>query len=824
VYIPFLVFTYVEMQKVFKSLLRKIGYMGFHIKRGFLVVTIAFITLLVFAIGFPTLSSLGFYDNYDPLNNLSQNPSVTATQVWTKVSGEEGWLQDFITDGNIGGGASFPTCDDGEILAYDGDSSSWHCIVLASGLSLPACTTSQVLYINATGSLDCLDTSGFGGLLTCAEGQTLVANATGQLNCGSIEGLNCEPGQLVSVGQDGELTCASSTLFLDETYVASSAPIQGYLPALSRARSTYDENDNMYYLFLTGLGALDFGNGVTLSAAPVSWHSSMVIVKFNKDGVAQWANRQRAYSVSFAPDRLPSLHYQHEHLLVGGADIRPSGQYGLLTIDTFGGLIVGNNTFSHSDTQVISRFDATFPNQITSLLATAGGVYLRKSYDSTTAWQKTITISPSSSASMRPESMVVADNGNIYVLYTLFASTTNSHTFNFGNGVEVLVSANTAIPVLVGFDQQGNVLWLRDLLHGYITRETRFSDMALDSQGNIVLLTHDTHQLPGYSGSGVYLNKFAPCMPCQSYFSKTYQVGQIHPVSVSVDENDNIYVSGTLSNTGMTLGNFDDSVYVVHTGSATLVSYFAMFNSTGSPQWLTTPTSSAQNYGSRLFKSSTGSLIGMGHTSSVTGESEFGSGVTVNQPGVFAVEFTKQSIPSSLTGTENVLVYSQNTIKQTTTQEIANLADSVEKLHAFADYVTASDHRNLRDIADLSFEYEPHSTYVYDLYLLISSSSGSNGITLALSTSGWVPTNGLTFTHVRNSDQVMTGGSTNPATGAVVRSSSGVPAANQRTIVTGSGILRSSSEPGIAKLQHASETNTLSTIHYGSVMVVRKIN
>lgn len=128
------------------------------------------------------------------------------------------------------------------------------------------------------------------------------------------------------------------------------------------------------------------------------------------------------------------------------------------------------------------------------------------------------------------------------------------------------------------------------------------------------------------------------------------------------------------------------------------------------------------------------------------------------------------------------------------------------------------------DVTGMSFGYEANATYVFDMYLLVTSAAATTGHGFSWNTSTTVTDVALTFYHqLATATGTLSGGSgigDDNVTQAGI--TSGVPGTGLQYI-QGSGILRSNANTGSAQFRKRSEVAGNSTIKAGSVIIVRRI-
>lgn len=127
----------------------------------------------------------------------------------------------------------------------------------------------------------------------------------------------------------------------------------------------------------------------------------------------------------------------------------------------------------------------------------------------------------------------------------------------------------------------------------------------------------------------------------------------------------------------------------------------------------------------------------------------------------------------------------------------------------------------LGNLTGMSFNYLANSTYVFELYLRISSAAATTGHRIAVDCSTAVTDVAVHFIHQLATTGTITGGSgIGDATSSAP--TTGLPNTSSWLMI-GSGILVTSSNAGSAQFQHASEVAANATVLAGSKIVVRKV-
>lgn len=129
----------------------------------------------------------------------------------------------------------------------------------------------------------------------------------------------------------------------------------------------------------------------------------------------------------------------------------------------------------------------------------------------------------------------------------------------------------------------------------------------------------------------------------------------------------------------------------------------------------------------------------------------------------------------------------------------------------------------LNDLTGLVFTFAANSTYVFEFFGRTQGAASTTGSGFAINVSAAVTSVSLSFYHqLADATGTITGGSSisDAASSGIT---SGRPAANTDTPVSGDGVLVTGANTGTAQLQYRSEVNAVSTCKAGFVMRVHKV-
>lgn len=383
-----------------------------------------------------------------------------------------------------------------------------------------------------------------------------------------------------------------------------------------------DSAGNLYAAgYLSGNpGALDLGNGVTVTKSDTS--ANALLVKYDFSGTTQWA---RLVTAGASDSRFNSV------VVDSSGNIRVAGE-----IDGTGTYDFGNGV------------TATGIATSAGLINTPGNAVLA-TYDSsgTAQWAQTVTQgSPESSFS----SVAVDSEGNAYAA----GSIAGTGTYGFGNGVTITGTAVNG-PIggqavgniaLVKYDSSGIAQWARTMTAG--SSGSGFSSVAVDRSGNAYAAgsigegTYDfgngvtaagTTKGGDFTGTAgslyVVLVKYDSAGTAQWARTVTPGGSNSYLNSVAVDSSGNAYVAGGVHSTGIyDFGNgatistdANDSGYYV-----ALVKYDPL----GAAQWARSSivTGSTEDVFTAVTLDAAGAVYAAGYIGE-TGVVDFGNDVSV---------------------------------------------------------------------------------------------------------------------------------------------------------------------------------------------------
>jgi len=197
---------------------------------------------------------------------------------------------------------------------------------------------------------------------------------------------------------------------------------------------------------MNGTDTHNFGNGISAAGAYIGAYGNILLVKYDKDGKAQWA-------------KTVAVGTNHS-------------DFKSVTTDSNGniyasGFMDGTGTYN-------------FGNGVTATGTAYDNIILIK-YDSNgnAQWAKTLTSGTLYSCFT---SIVVDSVGNIYAAGYVYGT----DTYNFGNGITIAGTVpNYHNIALVKYDKNGSAQWARTITAAPGLQDSIFYSVTVDSTGNI---------------------------------------------------------------------------------------------------------------------------------------------------------------------------------------------------------------------------------------------------------------------------------------------------------------------------------------------------
>jgi hypothetical protein len=304
-----------------------------------------------------------------------------------------------------------------------------------------------------------------------------------------------------------------------------------------------DSSGNVYAAGqINGTGTFGFGNSITAAGASSNYYS-VVLVKYNSSGTAQWAQSASAGS---------------SHNIYQGVAVDGSGNI------YAAGFTYGSGSF-------------TFGTGVTATgTATGGSNVLLVKYDSTgtAQWAQTLT---SGSMGSKFNAVTVDKYGSVYAVGNIYSA----GPWGFGNGVSLTGTVNDNEAVVVKYYPWGKAQWARTVSQG--TAGSYFYGVTTDSWGNIYAAGTINGQLSFGSGvtaaptftsdTNVALVKYNASGTAQwaKTASGTYHSGFN---AVTADASGNLYAAGFIGGTSpLDFGNGATATFTNSGDGVALVRY-----------------------------------------------------------------------------------------------------------------------------------------------------------------------------------------------------------------------------------------------------------
>jgi uncharacterized protein YjdB len=312
--------------------------------------------------------------------------------------------------------------------------------------------------------------------------------------------------------------------------------------------------------YITGIGAYDFGNGVTAAGATSAVNS--ILVKYDSNGNAQWAK-----GVISAPS---------------------SSLFRSVAVDAseniyVGGFIYGTGTYD-------------FGNGVAVAVAANGVNTVLVKYDSNgnAQWAKSVT---GSAFASNCSSVTVDTSGNIYAGGYI----QGSDTYDFGNGVTVAGAADSYSSMLVKYDSNGNAQWAKSVSSS--ASDSSFSSVVIDVSENLYaggyIQGSGTHGFGnGVTAAGTFgdhnlvLVKYDSNGNAQWAKSVISGANDSYFYSVDIDASGNIYTGGFIN--GASAYDVGNGIAVAGAADG-CNSMLVKYDSNGNAQWAESVSSGASD-------------------------------------------------------------------------------------------------------------------------------------------------------------------------------------------------------------------------------------
>jgi len=290
---------------------------------------------------------------------------------------------------------------------------------------------------------------------------------------------------------------------------------------------TKDSQNNLYAAGVQfGNGSFTYGTGVSSTGA--SSLGNAVLVKYNSNGIAQWA---RSISTGNNHSRFLSV-----------------------TVDNNGNIYVagyqtGNGTYNYGNGVSIQGTSTNYENAI----------LVKYDSNGTTQWARTVSTGNYNS---QFNAVAVDVSGNVYTSGCQYSNV----TYTYGTGVSAQGSGSGYNVVLVKYDSLGTALWAKTVSSGTYSV---FNAVAIDTSNNVYVAGYQTGNDTYIYGNGVstqgastsygnaILVKYDSNGTAQWVRSVTQWVGAINIgnndsefTSLAIDVTGNVFATGFQRNDG----------------------------------------------------------------------------------------------------------------------------------------------------------------------------------------------------------------------------------------------------------------------------------
>jgi len=311
-----------------------------------------------------------------------------------------------------------------------------------------------------------------------------------------------------------------------------------------------DSSGNVYAVgSISGTGTYTFGGGITAAGTFVGG-SSVVLVKYNTSGIAQYA---RTVTTGSNKSSFNSVSVDSSGNVYAVGSIYGTGTY------TFGTGVTAAGTYGSGDNVVLVKYNSS----------------------GTAQWARTVTTGPATSVF---NAVTLDSSGNIFA-GGYFVGTSS---YTFAAGVSVSCSWSALHAMLVKYDTSGTAQWARTVTSG--VDDTNYNALSADSSGNVYAVgdiygastnTFFTGVTAAgvYSGNNAVLVKYNSSGTAQWAKTVTGALDNSEFFSVATDSAGNIYATGYIAGTK----TFGAGVSV--TGTATSNMVLVKYNSSGAAQW-----------------------------------------------------------------------------------------------------------------------------------------------------------------------------------------------------------------------------------------------
>ena len=355
-----------------------------------------------------------------------------------------------------------------------------------------------------------------------------------------------------------------------------------------------DSNDNIYVVgSVAGNGAFNYGGSVTSARGISPSNNNGILLKYNSEGVAQWARLATASTYSTKSNEYKDVAVdKSDNVYVVGYQFNASYTYGSISVTS------GSDTWQ---SPLLMKYKSN------------GDIIWAKS-------------SETGSATASFTAAAVDSNGNIYVVGI---QTNNKVIYRTSSEVSATGAHTINNAVLVKYNSGGVAQWARTATITGDADQSWFDDITVDSSNNIYVAGRQRGSgsfkyssgakgvSGGYSdGYNAVLIKYNSSGSVQwARTTKTAATSWFQGIAI---DSGNIYVGGyhngkaAYTFCGSSDANNKATQRGGHTGSNSVL---AMYNSSGNPQWVQSAITSVNASEFKTVAARRGSVYGVGYQS-----------------------------------------------------------------------------------------------------------------------------------------------------------------------------------------------------------------
>lgn len=357
-----------------------------------------------------------------------------------------------------------------------------------------------------------------------------------------------------------------------------------------------DAQENVYLAGTQSGRRVDLGNGVGITA-PYSGGDNMALVKYSAQGVAQWA-----VSAVVAPRDSSFVSVDVDN----SGNVYAAGYISGASVYDFGNNVTVNGAYSNNRNAVLVKYNS----------------------EGVAQWAVSTNTAPHRSlfSSIKTDAL-----GNVYVAGSIYGA----GEYRFSADIAVQGSSTSYNAVLVKYNSLGEVQWARSNTAG--TNTSEFKGLAIDSNNNIFVAGYvngngqyqfgNNVTVGGSStGSNAVLVKYNSEGVAQWAYSATVGADSSMFEGISINNDDDIFVSGIIYGTGDHQFGSSSVVNGAYTGDNALI---VKYNTSGEAQWARSTTAGLNNsYFYNIATDANGNVFAVGYIQG-NGNFDFGNNIVI---------------------------------------------------------------------------------------------------------------------------------------------------------------------------------------------------